>query len=55
MADNVFSSPDCAVKKVTVYSDRAEVCRQIDTSVVKGVNQIILKQLPASIDSDSIR
>ncbi|XP_046560462.1 protein F37C4.5-like isoform X2 [Haliotis rubra] len=52
---NVFLSPECPVEKVTVYSDRAEVCRQIHTSVVKGVNEIVLKQLPASIDSDSIR
>ncbi|XP_067674172.1 protein F37C4.5-like isoform X2 [Haliotis asinina] len=53
--ENVFLSPECPVEKVTVYSDRAEVCRQIHTSVVKGVNEIVLKQLPASIDSDSIR
>ncbi|XP_067674170.1 protein F37C4.5-like isoform X2 [Haliotis asinina] len=53
--ENVFLSPECPVEKVTVYSDRAEVCRQIHTNVVKGVNEIVLKQLPASIDSDSIR
>ncbi|XP_048249176.1 protein F37C4.5-like isoform X2 [Haliotis rufescens] len=53
--ENVFLSPECPVEKVTVYSDRAEVCRQIHTTVVKGVNEIVLKQLPASIDSDSIR
>ncbi|XP_071113457.1 protein F37C4.5-like [Haliotis cracherodii] len=55
IGQNEFLSPECPVEKVTVYSDRAEVCRQIHTTVVKGVNEIVLKQLPASIDSDSIR
>ncbi|XP_041355010.1 protein F37C4.5-like isoform X2 [Gigantopelta aegis] len=53
--DDTFVSSECAVKKVTVYSDRAEVCRLIEADVKKGVNEIVLKQLPKCIDPDSIR
>ena len=50
-----FVSSECAVKKITVYSDRAEVCRILETDVRKGVNEVVLKQLPTCIDPDSIR
>ncbi|ESP04072.1 hypothetical protein LOTGIDRAFT_230318 [Lottia gigantea] len=51
----MFLSPECPVRKITVYADRAEVCRIINAKPKKGINEIILKNLPACIDGDSIR
>jgi hypothetical protein len=51
----VFTAPDCPVEKVTVYPDRAEVCRRVETSLSAGLNQVVLKKLPESVDPDSIR
>lgn len=53
--DIVFMAPDCPVEKVTVYPDRAEVCRRVETSLEEGTNQVVIKKLPQMVDSDSIR
>uniref|UniRef100_A0A0B7AAG8 DUF4139 domain-containing protein n=2 Tax=Arion vulgaris TaxID=1028688 RepID=A0A0B7AAG8_9EUPU len=45
---------ECPVTKVTVYKDRAEVCRQLETAVVAGVNELHIKEF-VSIEEDSIR
>ncbi|XP_050390368.2 protein F37C4.5 isoform X2 [Patella vulgata] len=50
-----FLSPACPVRRITVYADRAEVCRVINTKPKKGINEILLKNLPECIDGDSIR
>ncbi|KAK7107435.1 hypothetical protein V1264_015367 [Littorina saxatilis] len=50
-----FAAPDCPVEKVTVYPDRAEVCRRVEASLVAGLNQVVIKNLPDMVDSDSIR
>ncbi|PVD28133.1 hypothetical protein C0Q70_10717 [Pomacea canaliculata] len=52
---NVFEAPDCPVEKVTVYADRAEVCRRVETSLVAGQNQVVIRKLPLHVDQDSIR
>lgn len=51
----VFIAPECPVDKVTVYPDRAEICRRVDTSLSEGLNQVVLKKLPDTVDPDSIR
>lgn len=54
-AEVVFVGPDCPVHKVTVYPDRAEVCRRVEGNLVAGINQVVIKQLPDMVDPDSIR
>ena len=51
----IFIAPECPVEKVTVYPDRAEVCRRIEASLSAGLNQVVIKKLPNMVDSDSIR
>ena len=51
----VFTAPDCPVEKVTVYPDRAEVCRRVETELSEGLNQVVVKKLPDAVDPDSIR
>ncbi|XP_076467164.1 protein F37C4.5-like isoform X4 [Babylonia areolata] len=50
-----FIAPDCPVEKVTVYPDRAEVCRRVEASLSSGLNQVVIKKLPVMVHSDSIR
>lgn len=50
-----FQAPDCPVEKVTVYPDRAEVCRRVDASLSAGLNQVVIKKLPDMVYPDSIR
>lgn len=45
----------CPVDNVTVFVDRAEVNRLVDVDLENGNNEILLKNLPENIDSDSIR
>ncbi|XP_064629539.1 uncharacterized protein LOC135488724 isoform X3 [Lineus longissimus] len=52
---NVFDAGKCQVENVTVYLDRAEVCRSIKTRITKGENQINIKRLSPSIEKDSLR
>ncbi|XP_064617047.1 protein F37C4.5-like isoform X1 [Liolophura sinensis] len=52
---NSFNVCECPVEKVVVYQDRAEVCRVIETTVKKGENEVIVKNLSNYVDEDSIR
>lgn len=51
----VFFAPECALEKVVVYPDRAEVCRRVEAALEIGQSQIVIKKLPELVDSDSIR
>lgn len=52
---NTFNASACTVKYVTVYMDRAEVCRILRPRVHAGENEILLRGLTPAIDKDSIR
>ncbi|CAL1546814.1 unnamed protein product [Lymnaea stagnalis] len=45
---------ECPVTRVTVYKDRAEVFRELETTVKAGVNELRIKEF-VRIDEDSIR
>ena len=45
----------CRVKNVTVFVDRAEVNRIVETEIKQGDVEVLVKDLPALIDKDSIR
>lgn len=51
------TSDGCAIRKVCVFSDRAEVTRAVTTSLParRGGHEVILEHLPAQIDHDSVR
>ena len=51
----IFLAPDGPVEKVTVYPDRAEVCRRLEGTLSAGLNQVVIKKLPDMVDPDSIR
>ena len=53
--ETVFLAPECPVEKVTVYPDRAEVCRRVEAELSTGMNQVVIKKLPDMVDPDSIR
>ena len=53
--ENVFNAPDCKCETVVVYLDRAEVSRSLSAKVKEGENEVIIKELSACIDKDSIR
>jgi len=50
-----FEVGHLSTSHVTVFSDRAEVCKLIKCHVYKGVNEIVVEKLSNSIDSNSIR
>jgi len=50
-----FSASKLPLNKVTVYNDRAEVCRVIQCQVNEGITNILVEKLPDSLDSNSIR
>jgi len=50
-----FDAGNLPTSHVTVFSDRAEVCKTIKCHVNKGVNEILVEKLSNSIDSNSIR
>ena len=50
-----FSAPECQAESVVVYLDRAEVCRSLKASLERGEHEIIIKDMSAYIDEDSIR
>ncbi|PAA53507.1 hypothetical protein BOX15_Mlig023287g1 [Macrostomum lignano] len=52
---NTFNAASCTVKYVTVYLDRAEVCRILRPKVHAGENEILVRGLTPAIDKDSIR
>ncbi|CAG5136131.1 unnamed protein product, partial [Candidula unifasciata] len=48
------STSECPVTRVTVYKDRAEVCRELEVTVASGVNELHIKEFVA-IEEDSVR
>ena len=54
-AKYVFSMKECPTETVVIYLDRAEVTRSLKTEVKFGENEIVVKDLSACVDKDSIR
>ncbi|PAA74828.1 hypothetical protein BOX15_Mlig004911g2 [Macrostomum lignano] len=52
---SVLNASSCQVKSVTVYLDRAEVCRIVRPRVLVGECEVIVRDVTAAIDKDSIR
>ena len=50
-----FSALECQAESVVVYLDRAEVCRSLNANLQRGEHEIIIKNMSACIDEDSIR
>ncbi len=50
-----FDTAQLPVEHVVVYTDRAEVCRNITVTVKKGEHEVILKKLSPCVDEESIR
>ena len=50
-----FCITDGQAETVIVFLDRAEVTRSFLTNVVKGENEIIMKNLSKYVDTNSIR
>jgi hypothetical protein len=50
-----FNAPDLKCETVVVYLDRAEVSRTVKVQLNEGENEVIVKELSACIDKDSIR
>ncbi|XGW27249.1 hypothetical protein V3C99_007674 [Haemonchus contortus] len=50
-----FEAADLPTKNVIVYSDRAEVKRVVTTSLAKGTNEIIIQNVSAVIERQSVR
>ncbi|VDL75107.1 unnamed protein product [Nippostrongylus brasiliensis] len=50
-----FEAVDLPTKTVTVYSDRAEVKRVVSASLTKGTNEIIIQNVSAVIERQSVR
>ena len=50
-----FSAPECQAESVVVYLDRAEVCRSLKATLLRGEHEIIIKDMSACIDEESIR
>ena len=50
---NVKAS-DCPITKVTVYIDRAEVCRNYEGTITAGTNELHITHF-VEADEDSIR
>ena len=46
---------DCAIESVVVYSDRAEVRRAVPVTLAAGDNEVIIHDLSACINENSIR
>ncbi|ETN79909.1 hypothetical protein NECAME_09519 [Necator americanus] len=50
-----FEAADLPTKNVVVYSDRAEVKRVVAASLAKGINEIIIQNVSAVIERQSVR
>ena len=50
-----LSVKTCPVVNVTVFIDRAEVNRFIKLNLSKGNVEVLIKDIPASADKDSVR
>jgi len=46
---------ECAIESVVVYGDRAEVRRKVPVSLTAGENEVIIYDLSASVNQNSIR
>ena len=46
---------DSAITSVVVYPDRALVTRQVDLELTQGEHTVVFENLPANMDTDSIR
>lgn len=49
------TSLDAPIARVTVYSDRALVTRRAEIQLESGARELVLENLPANLDTDSIR
>uniref|UniRef100_A0A1I8JJK6 DUF4140 domain-containing protein n=1 Tax=Macrostomum lignano TaxID=282301 RepID=A0A1I8JJK6_9PLAT len=47
--------PDCPVRSVIVYLDKAEVSRQLKLRSRAGETEVVVRDLTAAIDGDSVR
>lgn len=45
----------CPVKNVTVFADKAEVSRLVEAHITHRDVEILVKELPALIDQNSVR
>ena len=45
----------CSIDSVVVYSDRAEVKREVPVKLEAGENEVIISDLPECIIGDSVR
>lgn len=50
-----FDVKDLPLQTVVVYTDRAEVKRQIKCTVRAGANEIVVSDIAGNADPDSIR
>ena len=50
-----LSVKECPVKNVTVFVDGAEVNRIVEAEIKQGDVEVLVKDLPALIDKDSVR
>ncbi|PAA69028.1 hypothetical protein BOX15_Mlig001997g1, partial [Macrostomum lignano] len=50
-----LSGPDCPVRSVIVYLDKAEVSRQLKLRSRAGETEVVVRDLTAAIDGDSVR
>ncbi|KHJ98234.1 hypothetical protein OESDEN_01786 [Oesophagostomum dentatum] len=50
-----FEAADLPTRNVVVYSDRAEVKRVVKASLAKGTNEIIIQNVSAVIEPQSVR
>ena len=50
-----FEAPTLKCETVVVYLDRAEVSRSLRVELNEGENEVVIKELSACIDKDSIR
>uniref|UniRef100_A0A915E0J1 DUF4140 domain-containing protein n=1 Tax=Ditylenchus dipsaci TaxID=166011 RepID=A0A915E0J1_9BILA len=51
----IFEARELHIKKVTVYTDRAELVRTFKVTLQQGLNEIVVENVSHSIESDSIR
>ena len=45
---------ECAIESVVVYSDRAEVKREIPVSLAAGENEVVVQDLAEGVDKNSL-
>ncbi|CAD5233736.1 unnamed protein product [Bursaphelenchus xylophilus] len=55
MSTKTFVAPNLPIKSVLCFRNRAEIRREFEVSLEKGLNTVIVERLPASLISNSIR